>query len=100
MKRSSSAIHDCVNQSFQLLDPVLSKILVLIMWLTLTIIYAVGMQNFLDWVTNLHLSSVTNKLGWSTSGPDLIFQSVDELPISLNGIDISNQRFNVHIDLS
>jgi len=55
-------VYDGVNQSLQLLDPALSKVLVLVVRLTLPVINAVGMQNFLDMVTNFHLSTITDKL--------------------------------------
>jgi len=45
-------VHDGVNQSLELLDPVLSKVLMLVVRLTLSVIYAVGVQNFLDLATD------------------------------------------------
>ena len=65
----------------------------LIMRLALPIIDAVSSQDFLDLVTAYELSR-------SSPSPDLVFQSVDELPISLNGMDISDKGFNADKDLS
>jgi len=44
-------VHDGVDQCLQLLDPVLSKVLILIMWLTLPIINAVSLQDFQKKIT-------------------------------------------------
>jgi len=88
---STCVVHDGVYQGLQLLDLALSKILVLIMWLTLPIINAICAQNFFDLVADFHLGSITYELGGSTAGPDLVFQGIDELPIRLNGVDIGGQ---------
>jgi len=72
MGQGSNMVHDGVYQNLQLLDPVLSKVLMLIMWLTLPIIDAVSPQDFLDLVANFHLGLITDKLvgaPWSRSGP-------------------------------
>ncbi len=87
----SSPVHDGVDQGLELLDPSLCKILLLVMGFTLPVINAVGTQDFLDLVADFHLGAVTNKLGQGALCPDLVFQSIDELPISFNGIDISEQ---------
>jgi len=57
---SSNTVHDGVDQSLQLLDPALSKVLMLIMWLTLSIINAVNLQDFLDLVANFHLGLIAD----------------------------------------
>jgi len=95
----SNTVHDGIDQSFQLLDPALSKVLMLIMWLTLPIINAVSPQDFLDLVADFHLGSITNELSGSSPSPDLILQSVDELPISLNGINISDKGLHTNKNL-
>jgi len=92
----SNTVHDGVHQSLQLLDPVLSEILMLIMWLTLPIINAVRPQDCLDFVANFHLGSITDELSGSSPSPDLVLQSVDELPISLNGINIGHKRLHTN----
>ena len=56
-------VHDGVDQGFQLLDPVFSKVLMLIMWLALPIVDAVSAQDFLDLVAYLYLGTVADKLG-------------------------------------
>ena len=95
----SNTIHDGVDQSLQLLDPAFSKVLMLIMGLTLPIIDAVSPQDFLDLVTDFHLGSIAYELSGSSPSPDLVFQSVDELPISLNGIDISDKGLHTNKNL-
>ena len=75
-------VHDGVDQSLQLLDPALSNILMLIMWLTLPIINAVSPQDSLDLVAEFHLGPITDELSGSSLSPDLVLQSVDELPQS------------------
>ncbi len=72
-------VHDGVNQSLQLLDPVLrSKVLVLVVRLTLPVINAVSMQNFLDLVTNFHLLSlIADKLSGDSLCLNLILECVD-----------------------
>ena len=90
----SDTIHDGVHQILELLDPAFSKVLMLIIRLALPVIDAVSVQDFLDLVTNLHLGTVTNKLGWGSPCPDLVFQSIDELPIGFNGINISDKGFD------
>jgi len=62
MRRCANAIHNGVNQGLQLLDVALSKVLMLVVWLALPIINAVGMQDFLDLVAYFNLSAVTDKL--------------------------------------
>ena len=99
MRGCTNTVHDGVNQSLQLLDPALSKILVLVMWFALPISNAISMQDLPDLVTNLDLGMVTDKFGQCSSCPDLVFQSIDELPISLDGIDISDEGFNTNKDL-
>ena len=84
-------IYDGVNQCLQLLDPVFSKVLMLVMQLALPIVDAVSVQDFFDLVANLNLSMITDKLSWCSSCLDLLFQSVDELPVSFNGINISDE---------
>ena len=93
-------VHDGVNQILQLLDPVFSKVLMLVMWFALPIVNAVSAQDFFDLVTNLHLGVVTNKLSRGSSCPNLVFQSIDELPVSLNGIKISDEGFDTNKNLS
>ena len=95
----SNMVHDGVYQSLQLLDPALSKVLMLIMWLTLPIINAVSLQNFLDLVADFHLGSIADELSGSSSSPDLVFQSVEELPISINGINISHKGLHTNKNL-
>jgi len=100
MGRCSNTVHDGVDQSLQLLDPVLRKVLMLIMWVTLPIINAVSPQNFLDLVADFDLGAVTDELSRSSLCPDLILQSVDELPISLNDINISYEGFHTNKNLT
>ncbi len=99
MGRCSNTIHDGINQILQLLDPAFSKVLMLIMWLALPVIDAVSMQDFLDLVAYFNLGAVTDKLGQCSSCPDLIFQSIDELPISFDGINISDEGFDTNKNL-
>ncbi len=100
MRGCANMVHDGVNQSLQLLDPAFSKVLVLIMWFTLPISNAVSAQDFLDLVTDLDLCAITYKLSRCSLCPDLVFQSIDELPIGLDGINISNKGFHTNKDLS
>ena len=86
----SDTVHDGVDQGLQLLDPVFSKVLMLIMQLTLPIIDAVSPQDFLDLEANFHLCSIIDKLSGSSPSLDLVLKSVDELPVSLNGINIDH----------
>jgi len=51
-------------------------------------------------VADLHLGAIANKLSWGASCTDLVFQSIDELPISFDSIDISDEGFNADKDLS
>jgi len=96
----SNSVHDGIDQHLELLDPSLCKILMLVMWFTLPVIDAVGAQDFLDLVADLYLSAIANKLSRGSPCPDLVFQSIDELPISFNGIYISDEGFNADKDLS
>jgi len=95
----TNTIHDGIHQLLQLLDPAFSKILMLVMWLALPIIDAVSTQDFLDLVTYLNLSTITYKLSQCSLCLDLIFQSVDELHVGFNGINISDKGFNTNKDL-
>ena len=56
----TNMVHDGVDQCLQLLDSALSKVLMLIMWLTLPIINAVGLQDFLDLVADFHLGLIAD----------------------------------------
>jgi len=86
----TNMVHDGVsNQRLQLLDPALSKVLVLVVRLTLPV----------DLVTNFHLSSITDKLSGGSLYPDLILKSVKELLISLDGIDICYKRLHTNKNL-
>jgi len=96
----SDPVHDGIDQCLELLDPAFSKVLMLIMQFALPIIDAVSMQDFLDLVAYLHLGTVTDKFGQGSSCLDLVFQSIDELPISFNGVYISDKGFNADKDLS
>ena len=96
----SDPVHDGIDQYLELLDPLLCKILMLEMWFTLPVIDAVCAQDFLDLVAYLHLGTVAHKFSWGSPCPDLVFQSIDELPVSFNGIYISNEGFNADKDLS
>ncbi len=71
-------VHDGVDQCLQLLDPVFNKLLMLIMWLTLPIINAVSMQDFLDLVADFDLYPITDELGGGFPCPYLILKSVDD----------------------
>jgi len=51
----TNTVHDGVDQCLQLLDPMLSKVLMSLMGLTLPIINAVNRHDFLDMVSDLHL---------------------------------------------
>ncbi len=88
MRGCANTIHDGVNQSLQLLDSAFSKVLVLVMQFALPISNAVSAQDFLDLVTDFNLCTITYKLSRCSPCPDLVFQSIDELPISLDGINI------------
>ena len=57
-------VHNGVNQGLELLDALLSKVLVLEMWLTLPIHNAVGSQDFFYLITYLHLCMVADELIW------------------------------------
>ncbi len=92
----TSMVHDGVDQSLQLLDPVLSKVLILVVRLTLPVINAISMQHFLDLVTDFDLCSITKELSGSSLCLDLIIKCVDELPISPDGINISHQRLHTN----
>jgi len=100
MRWCTNTIHDGVNQSLQLLDPVFSKVLMLVMRLALPIVNAVSAQDFLDLVTYLNLSTITYKLSRCSSCQDLVFQSVDEMPVSFNGINTSDKGFDTNKNLS
>jgi len=100
MGQCSNTVHDGVDQSLQLLNPALSKILMLIMQFALPIIDAVSMQDLLDLVADFHLGTVTDELSWGSSCPDLIFQGIDELPFSFNGINIGYEGFHTNKNLS
>jgi len=91
--------HDGVNQSLQLLDPALSKVLVLVVRFVLPVGNAVSAQNFLDLVANFHLSSITDKFSGGSPCPDLVLECVDELPIGLDGIDICHKRLHTNKNL-
>ena len=93
-------VHDGVDQGLQLLDPVLGKILMLIMQFTLPIVDAVSMQDFFDLVADFYLGTVADELSWGSPCPNLVFQSIDELLINFNGINISDQGFGTNEDLS
>jgi len=99
MGRCTNVIHNGVNQSFQLLDVAFSKVLMLVVWFTMPVCDAIGMQDFLDLVAYFNLSAVADKLGWCSPCPNLILKSIDELLISLDGIDISNKGFNANKNL-
>ena len=96
----SDLVHYGIDRCLELLDPTFSKILMLVMRFTLPVIDAICTQDFLDLVAYLHLGAVTDKLSRGASCPDLVFQSIDELPISFNGIYISDKGFNANKDLS
>jgi len=61
MGQCTNTVYDGVNQHcLQQLDLALSKVLMLIMGLTLPIINAVSMQDFLDLVDNFNLCPITD----------------------------------------
>jgi len=92
-------VHDGVYQGLKLLDPVLCKVLMLVVRLTLPVTDAISMQNLLDLVADFNLCPIADELGRGSPGVNLVFQGVDELPVSLHGIDISNQRFHTNKNL-
>jgi len=100
MGQCANMVHDGIDQSLQLLDPAFSKVLMLIMWLPLPIIDTVSTQDFFDLVADLHLGAVTDELSLGSPCPDLVFQSIDELLIGFNGINISDKGFDTNKDLS
>jgi len=59
-------VHDGVNQYLQLLDPALSKALMLVVRLTLPIINAVSMQDFLDLNANFDFLLSLMSLVWAS----------------------------------
>jgi len=71
-----------------------SKVLVLVVGLTLPVSNAVSTQNFFDLITDLHLGLIADDLSGSSPCLDLVLKCVDELPISLDGIDIGHKRLN------
>ena len=99
MRRCTNVIHNGVNQGLQLLDATFSKVLMLVVWFTLPICNAIGVQNFLDLIAYFDLSAVTDKLGRCSSCPNLVLKSIDELPISFDGVDICNEGFNANKNL-
>ncbi len=86
-------VHDNVDQNLELLGPVFSKVLMLIVQLALPIINSVSMQDLLDLVADFNLGAVADELSWGSPHLDLIFQGV-ELLISFNGINISYKGLN------
>jgi len=92
-------VHDGVHQGLKLLDPVLCKVLMLVVRLTLPVTDAISTQNLLDLVADFNLCPITDELGRSSPGLNLVFQGVDELPVSLHGKYISNQRFHTNKNL-
>jgi len=100
MRRCTNAIHNSINQSFQLLDVTFGKVLMLVVWLTLPICNAIGAQNFLDLVAYFDLSTVADKLGWCSPGPNLVLQCINELVVSFDSINICNKGFNANKNLS
>ena len=96
----SDPVHDGIDQRLELLDPSLCKVLMLVMRFTLPVIDTVGAQDFLDLIADLYLGAIANKLSRGASCPDLVFQGIDELLISFDGIDISDEGFNADKDLS
>jgi len=72
----------------------------LVVWFTLPICDAIGTQNFLDLVAYFNLSMVTDELGQCSSCLNLVLQSINELPISFDGINIHNEGFDANENLS
>ncbi len=62
----------------------------LLVWLTLPVLDEQGAEDILDFVTDLHLSSVTDKLGRSSPFTDVVFEGINELLVHFNTVDISN----------
>ena len=71
----------------------------LVVWFALPICDAIGAQNFLGLIAYFDLSAVADKLGQCSSCPNLVLESIDELPISFDGVDISNEGFNTDKNL-
>jgi len=75
-------VHDGVHQGLKLLNPVLCKVLMLVVRLTLPVTDTISMQNLLELVADFNLCLITDELGRSSLGANLVFQGVDELPQS------------------
>jgi len=87
----SNMVHDGVHQSLQLLDPVLSKILMLIMQFALPIINAVSMQDLLDLVADFNLGLIADELSRSSQVQIWSSRVLMNSQYSLDGINIGHQ---------
>jgi len=57
---------------------------------------AKSMQDFLYLVADFDLCPITDELSGGSPCLDLVFKSVDELPISLDGINIGHQGLHTN----
>ena len=97
---SSGSVHDVVGVFLDGAVASLGGILMLQPWFTLPVFNAVGTENIMDLLGDFTLSSITDQLVHSTTLPNLVFQGVDELTVSLHAIDICNQRLGANKELS
>jgi len=70
----TNSVHDGVHQGLKLLDPVLCKVLMLVVRLTLPVTDAISTQNLLDLVADFNLCPIAGELSRGSPGANLVFQ--------------------------
>jgi hypothetical protein len=73
------------------LDTTLSRILLLLVGLTLPVTNKQRSKEVMSTLTDLDLTSITDQAVGSSPFSDLIFKRVYELPISLNPVNVGDQ---------
>jgi hypothetical protein len=70
--------------------------MLLLVYFTLPIQDTEGIQDILDLVANLHLSTVQDELGRSSAAPDVILKGVHKLLVSLHAFNVSHKGFSTN----
>ena len=91
MYGGASAVKNFVGHGFDRLVTMFSKILMLLMWLTLPGRNEASTQDVENLATDLNLGTITKKFSGCTTGTDVILQCVDKLLVSFHTIHIGDQ---------
>ena len=95
----TKAVHDGVGHGLDGIDASLSRVLVLMVGLTLPGRDEQGAKDILDSLTDFDLGTVTQKALHGTTLTDIVLKRVDEFLLGLHAVNVGNEGITANKDL-